>query len=408
MTMADQNCPVCGHANPEKSETCQKCGANLFWLEAEPDAALAPQASISSQEDTNGAGLPGIDGSLPSVPAIFGESTAIVQPHRLQVSETQKGYVALLEKMTDPGRDQPVHSQAEAARRPRWLLLGWGILLIATLMISMAWPGFRIGISAIPSEVLAVNRSISKIPDGAPVLVAVDYQPAFTAEMEMASVAVLDQLAAQGTSLVFISTNPGGFWQAEHLMHEIEAGRGLSGGLPEEFVYHNLGYLPGGALGLANFIQQPSQTIEAQLPSASGDEFAAQAALLEQVTSINDFEAIFVLTEDPDTARDWLEQVQPYLTHPPLLMILSAQAEPMFRPYLEMQPPRIQGMIVGINGGVAYENLSNQVQSARQHQTASVMGNVLGGIILTGALAAFLVYNQWNQQAAPTGRGKKE
>jgi len=405
--MAEQDCPICGQANPEKSETCQKCGANLYWAEIEPGEVISPLANKSPQEQDEARILPGIEDSLPAVPAAFTEPSAPVHPYRLMVSETQKNYVALLEKMTHPDQIQPADLQAAAVRKPRYLLLVWGILLVGILSFSLFWDELQVGIPPIPAEVLAVNRSISKIPAGAPVLVAVDFQPAYTAEMEMASEAVIDQLVAQGTNLVFMSTIPTGFWQAEHLIQKIKADRDLVESAPVNPNYYNLGFISGGALGLANFVNEPYQFIEAQLPTESSASTAGQSASLGNVTSINDFSVIFVLTEDPDTARDWLEQVQPHLRRTPLMMILSAQAEPMVRPYLEMQPAKIQGMLVGIAGGVQYESLSNQVQTARENWTASVLGNILGGLVLGVALTAFLVFQRWNPPAAPAAKEKK-
>ncbi len=405
--MAEQNCPICGTANPANSETCQKCGGNLFWAEIEPEDVLSPLASKPPENQDEDKVLPGIEESLPAVPAAFAAPTKPVHPYRLTVSETQQNYAALLEKMTHPDQVPPAGKQATTVRKPRYFLLGWGILLVGLLFVSLFYDGFRFGPPAVSEEVLAVNRGISKIPAGTPVLVAVDYQPAYTAEMEMASAALIDQLAAQGTNLVFVSTIPTGFWQAEHLLQKILADRDQVGSLLIQPLYLNLGFIPGGALGLANFVQEPMQFIDAQLPAGSGAA-AVQGTPLGSVKSIRDFSVIVVLTEDPDTARVWLEQVQPYLAHTPFMMVLSAQAEPLVRPYLEMQPAKIQGMVVGVAGGVEYESLSNQVQTARENWTASVLGNILGGLFLGGALVVFLVLQQWNQQAAPVGKEKKQ
>jgi hypothetical protein len=405
--MAEQNCPICGQVNPDKSETCQKCGANLFWAEVEPGIIISPLATTLPRDQEEISILPGIEDGLPAVPAALSEPTAPVHLYRLAVSDTQGKYVALLEKMTHPEPVQPAGSPVAAASKPRYFLLGWGILLVGFLLVSLLWEKVQVGIPPLPSEVLAVNRNISKIPAGAPVLVAVDYQPAYLAEMEMASEAVIDQLIAQGTNLVFVSTVPTGFWQAEHLIKKIESSQNLAGRalvVPND---NNLGFIPGSALGLANFVQEPQKFIQAQLPGESTGSVAQDEAV-QDITSINDFSAIIVLTEDPDSARDWLEQVQPHLTHTPLMMVLSAQAEPMVKPYLEMQPAKIQGMLVGIAGGVEYESLSNQVHSASENWTASVLGNILGGLALGGALVAFLVYHRWNQQSASAGKEKKE
>ena len=67
-----------------------------------------------------------------------------------------------------------------------------------------------------------------------------------------------------------------------------------------------------------------------------------------------------VISNDSDTARIWVEQVQPLLDGTPLVMVLSAQAEPMVRPYYGTQDAPVQGIISGIKGGATYELVAGE------------------------------------------------
>jgi hypothetical protein len=62
---------------------------------------------------------------------------------------------------------------------------------------------------------------------------------------------------------------------------------------------------------------------------------------------------VIVLTDNADTARIWVEQTGAILGQTPLLMAISAQAEPMIRPYYDSQ--QIKGLVTGLAGGKAYE-----------------------------------------------------
>lgn len=59
------------------------------------------------------------------------------------------------------------------------------------------------------------------------------------------------------------------------------------------------------------------------------------------------------MTDSADTARVWIEQAGPMLGNTPMAMVISAQAEPMVRPYLDSG--QIKGLVTGLAGGKAYE-----------------------------------------------------
>ncbi len=110
---------------------------------------------------------------------------------------------------------------------------------------------------------------------------------------------------------------------------------------------------------------------------------------LNSVSAITDFKAVIIVTNDPDNARMWIEQVGPTLQEAgiPLLFITSAQAEPLIRPYYEASPQQVQGIVAGLAGGVAYNpSASNAVQNGSwDGYRMSVLISFL--IILVGSIA---------------------
>ncbi len=80
----------------------------------------------------------------------------------------------------------------------------------------MGWP--QESPPAFPTEAGAVNFFINNLQTGAPVLVAVDYEPGWSGEMDATAAGVIRHLELKGAYPAFISTVPTGPAQAEHLL----------------------------------------------------------------------------------------------------------------------------------------------------------------------------------------------
>ena len=97
---------------------------------------------------------------------------------------------------------------------------------------------------------------------------------------------------------------------------------------------------------------------------------------------------MMVATENPETARSWLEQVRPQLGQTPFLFVLSAQAAPVLYPYYQADPQQVQGMVVGVAGGAAYEQITGRVKNAGVRWDAYVLSVFAAGLLMTiGAVA---------------------
>jgi hypothetical protein len=129
---------------------------------------------------------------------------------------------------------------------------------------------------------------------------------------------------------------------------------------------------------------------------------------LSGITSLDGFAMILVISENPDTARAWIEQVRPKLNWTPLVLVISVQAEPAIRPYANHQPTTIQGMIVGIAGGAGYEELTNIQAGAQKSWPIYVAGVWIMGIGLILVFGINLVFNliRREQQGADTGENE--
>jgi hypothetical protein len=231
------------------------------------------------------------------------------------------------------------------------------------------------------------------------VLVAVDYEPGLSAELDTASASVLDHLMIKGMYLAFVSTTPTGPAQAERLVSQVNQVSGH--GYKPLDQYANFGYIPGGAAGMLGLAQSLRRMMPYPLNLAPDGTSPGGAIWtkpqLNGFDDVSDFSAFLVITDRPDTARGWIEQVQPALQGKPMLMVLSAQAEPMVQPYYEGNPQQVAGLVTGLAGGAAYESSMPRPGMARLQWdtfsygvTASVLLIAIGGAVnfLLGLLAS--------------------
>jgi hypothetical protein len=109
---------------------------------------------------------------------------------------------------------------------------------------------------------------------------------------------------------------------------------------------------------------------------------------MNSISTINDFSAVIVMTNDPDIARSWIEQVGPVLNEDgtPLLIVTSSQAEPLIRPYYEANPSQVKGMVAGLAGGLAYGRIVGNIQQNGVWDAYSIGITASSLIILVGSI----------------------
>jgi hypothetical protein len=338
------------------------------WLEAmrpvESAAPLVPTQEESNQQVEGGGPLAGLRGVLPAEPEIARLKKPTVYTSKLQISENHRLHATILndlikgEKRTQPLPTSPVLSSQQILR---WSIFG----LLSLAVLWFVFTGSQsVPLPVLSSSILDVSNIINELPENSPVLLAVDYEPGISGEMDAASAGVMDHLMIKGSYLTMASTAVTGPAQAERLLKNVNASMGHQYQGPDQ--YTNLGYIPGGPTGLAGFADAPRQV----LPYSLDGDLAWDRGALTGIESLADFMLVLVITESPDTARTWVEQVQPTLDGTPLVMVISAQAEPMVRPYYEGFPQQVQGIVAGLAGGAAYESGLPRTSLARSYWDA--------------------------------------
>ncbi len=344
------------------------------WVQAmrpvDTDSSESSTSSPSSDQTLESRGaLAGLQGVLPSVPGYAPTSKPKAYSIKLQASEEQQAHATLLEQIL-AAETEPVpiasFSALTTSRGLRWFLAAalFAVLMTVLFLHTQVFP-MPVGV---PPEINGAIQVSQSIPEGAPVLVAFDYEPARVGEMEAAAGPIFNLL--QQPNLTFISTNETGAILAERFISGPLADSDKSG-----FTYLNLGYLPGGQMGIRAFTQNPAWT----------------SPQLEGINSLSQFTALIIITDSADSARTWIEQTSSTRGTIPIVIISSAQAAPMIQPYYDSQ--QVSGLVSGLYGGavveqyMAEQNIAGGTGITRTYWDAYSLGMLLAmALILGGGL----------------------
>ncbi len=372
---------------PEEEEEAEEEieRANLpAWLqEMKPLEAVSSPQLLPEDENAppvSAGPLAGLRGVLPSAipPALVAKPPT--PSAKLHISEEEEAHVGLLRTLLE--REEQPENLAAPQPVTSQRILRWLIALV--LFAAVAWPLFTGSDGNIlpqvpPPEVQGAFAQVEALSPQSVVLIAFDYQPAFGEELETTADALLEHLMLRGARLVTVSTQPEGMLLAEHAIREHAQNRGYRAGER----YLNLGYIPGGVTGLSALADHFLLTI----PQTPAGYPVREEPLMQGIDALQDFSLLIVLTDDPDVARAWIEQVQTRTPQVPLLMAVSAQAAPLVYPYYGEQ---ISGLVSGLTGGAAYERQTGLKGRAQDYGGAFGMGTLAAVLLIFfGALAQY-------------------
>ena len=320
--------------------------------------------------------LVGVEGVLPAELDPFFIHEPVRRSIKLQVTEAQETQVSLLDQMINGEIEpQPEVTRSKSASN-NILRIGIAVFLLVSILLPLST---RVPVSITPqvsSDSVSANQLIESISDGATILLSVDYEPGLSAEMDATLASVVDRMMMKDFYLVLVSTVPTGPVQAERLLMFLNQGGGYQ--YESSKNYTNLGYIPGGPIGLLNFAEAPPQVMPYDLDGNA----VWYSPPLQNISSLSDFDLVVVATENPDRARSWVEQVQPKLGNTPIILVVSRQAEPLVRPYYGSEPSQIQGLVSGFGVGAFYLNSNAQAGFSSMYWSSLNLALIVGGLLM--------------------------
>ena len=354
------------------------------WLEAmRPVGAATPSGpveDVSSADMITAGPLTGLRGVLDADPDAIRPRKPAAFSIKLRINDEQQARVDMLKALL-AGEEKAKPLPARPIFKLQYLVR---VLVALALIVPIFWV-VATNRQSVPlpqpdslPAVTDLQGLLGAVQSDSPVLVAFDYEPGFSGEMNLAASSILRRLVDQNAYLALASTSPSGPILAESMLASLNEQTPYTN-------YVNLGYIAGGPAGLRLFSEKPSEVLTYDLKA----NLAWVGTPLEAVTTLADFRMLVVITDNAETARAWIEQVGPALQAKgtPLVMLVSSQAEPLVRPYYESTPRQVQALVAGLPGGAAFESATGLAGPARTAWDAfslSLLVSVV--IILVGAL----------------------
>jgi hypothetical protein len=238
----------------------------------------------------------------------------------------------------------PTAEIREAPRQSGWVLTRFlvGVILLAAILLPMLVRLPLFGPPTAPTAE-ALFATVNHLPGNTPVLIAWEYGPAESDEMDRVAGPLIEHLLRREARLIVVSTRMEGPAAAEallasRLVDPSERSRRIA----------NLGYLPGQAAGVREALGNLGGRTEAMtgLP-------ASQLDIMADVHSIADVGMVVILAAQPDDLKTWLEQISVANPNVPVVAGVSARIELISTPYLAAG--QLRGMVAGLTGGAFYE-----------------------------------------------------
>jgi hypothetical protein len=354
----------------EPSSTPQEASSDLApatlsnWLEAmRPVDTFRSVVEIEPEDDqaVESVGpLAGLSGVLLAEPVVAMPRTSSVGSMQLDISERQYAQAELLHRLVD---EEEQEAPAIPKRGTRLAVFRWAIAIVVLAAVSLpiiagspsfALPGLE------PRELGALFNLVERLPAERPVLVVFDYGPGYAGELEAVSGAFLDQIMARGLLLASMSTRPTGSALALHAVQPFVDRHGYENG---HGIVH-LGFLSGGQTAVQLFATNPREAVLEgfALPEELRESGLSvwETPVLDEVEFLSDFGMVAVITADSESARVWAEQARPKMSDAPSVVVLSAGAEPLIRPYFESDNPKVGGILSGLPAAVSYESRNDR------------------------------------------------
>ncbi|MBI4769090.1 MAG: hypothetical protein HY784_01410 [Chloroflexi bacterium] len=297
-------------------------GALPSWLQAMRPVdvqrpAITPETD--AYEETVGV-LAGMRGVLQAEPTVALPRKSTVPVHKMEVSEAEAALATLIKNLlSEDTQARPAFKRRVPLALPleRWAIVA--VMLAAILVPYFIAPGLFALPITLGQDTQAAFNVIETLPTDKPALIAFDYEPGQRGELDPAAHAMVAHLMRRGVPVVAVSTRPAGAAVGEAVLQQATTDL--------QTIYHitythgvnysNLGYIPGGPVGVLQFAANPSLSFSADFGgkfnsrATRPDEVTLwQTPLLSQVTGLSQFGLILLVEAAPDSARQpglWID-----------------------------------------------------------------------------------------------------
>lgn len=371
--------------------------------------AVDPAIDLYEEKAGPLAGMRGVIRAEPVI-SLYGQPGATVVAS--QASRTQQAMAeqlaALLQSELDDTEVKVKKRRTRQVPWARWVVVA---LLLAVVALPLFAPGVLTGaqVAFTPGTPgAAFLQQVAVVaPVERPVLVAIEYDPGNSGELTAPTRVLLQQLIGRGVRVATVSTRAAGVGLAERLLNDVlpPVPTALPDGVepdpnappptPAFSQAVNLGYIPGGPLGIPAFVTQMNVTRGVSFfQNSLNDPFAQPLpALAGGDNRLNDYGLIVVVAGTPDDLQLWVEQVAAQVDAP-MVALTSAAVRPLALTYYQ---PGGQGPLVGVLAGIddtttyIAQAAPGELGSAQVRWEMHMLGALLSaGLLVVGVLVGLV------------------
>jgi len=329
--------------------------------------------------------LAGLRGTLP-VEMLIAQPRAVAAAEPSPAIQSDTPQARLFAQIVGRGpevvpKPVPQTRQSLLSRLPLWITY-LALLAAVTLPLLLQNPLIERTIEP-PARVIDLYDTIEALEAGEPALVAFDYDPSTSEEMNVVARTVVGHLMDRGVPVVAMSLQSAGPPVAQSILEELAAERPGAR-------FANVGLLTGQAAG----VQALGQGLTPALGQAFQGTAPADEELLSGITGLDSFGLVLVLAAEPDSLRTWIEQARA-LQGARLAAAVSASTEPQARSYYETDPRQLLGLVAGVPGAATYEALRTGDGSVPPEMAARLDSHLAGHavfvlVLVVGNVAYFV------------------
>ncbi|MBI4671355.1 MAG: zinc ribbon domain-containing protein [Chloroflexi bacterium] len=314
-------------------------------------------------------------GPLAGVSGVLPLAVALMEPHTLATptparSEGGRIFQTILAEPLAPA------ARAERAARAKniftlthllYLLIALAAL-IPFLPLGLDELGL-VGKEVVNSPSAVFYDQLTAVPANSTVLMAFEYTPGASPELDPAARVILENLIARQANVIALSSNPSGAAIAQALL-------GRAQETHPEFTFVNLGYIPGNAQGLKSLAKDWRRASDVDVNGVPW----SQTPLSKTIHGMDDFALHVLLLGDNPALDTWMMQVQPAV-QAPMVAATTAAIDPQARVYVNAK--QLNASLRGLTGAAELELWSaNPGQAVKTVNALSFVSLVLAGIII--------------------------
>jgi len=243
--------------------------------------------------------------------------------------------------------EQPTGARAFLARigdiDRRWIFLAMGLSIAIPILLKLRFPEYPGAMAK------ATFEAVERVPEGSPVLLSFDYDPASAGELQPMASALVHHCASRKLKIVFMALWPLGKQQADRTIETV-----LKPFHPEYAYgtdYVQLGFQSGNE----GVIKLMASNLPKQYPNDASGESVANLPLVKDMRDLGAFKLVASISAGYPGGKEWVLYGNGPM--PEAFEVVCGSTGVQVGQMLPYYPKQLEGLLVAVKGAAEYEML---------------------------------------------------